>query len=62
MSRSVLCRGFTLIELLVTIALAAVVMVLAVPSLQEMLATQRGRTVASEMQIAAQETRSAALK
>lgn len=54
--------GFTLIELLVTVALAAVVMVLAVPSLQEMLATQRVRTAASELQIAAQETRSAALK
>lgn len=62
MRKSVRVRGFTLIELLVTIALVAVLMVLAVPSVQEMLATQRVRTVASEMQIAAQETRSAALK
>ncbi|MBK6358575.1 MAG: GspH/FimT family pseudopilin [Comamonadaceae bacterium] len=37
-------------------------MVLAVPSMQEMLATQRVRGAASELLITAQETRSAALK
>lgn len=55
-------RGFTLIELMVTVSLAAILLVVAVPSMQEMLATQRVRTAASEMQMAAQETRSAALK
>lgn len=55
-------RGFTLIELMVTVSLAAVLMLLAVPSMQEMLATQRVRGAASEMLITAQETRSAALK
>mgnify|MGYP001119304179 FL=1 len=62
MNRIAFNRGFTLIELMVTVSLAAILLLLAVPSMQEMLATQRVRTVASELQIAAQETRSAALK
>ena len=62
MKRRANIRGFTLIELMVTVSLAAVLMVLAVPSMQEMLATQRVRGAASELLITAQETRSAALK
>ena len=62
MNRIANIRGFTLIELMVTVSLAAVLMVLAVPSMQEMLATQRVRGAASELLITAQETRSAALK
>ncbi len=62
MNRIAVNRGFTLIELMVTVSLAAVLMVLAVPSMQEMLATQRVRGAASELLITAQETRSAALK
>ena len=55
-------RGFTLIELLITVALAAIMLALAAPALQGMLANQRVSAAASELMTTAMQTRSAALK
>lgn len=55
-------RGFTLIELLVTMALAAIMLTLAAPGLQTMLANQRLSAAASDFMTTAMQARSAALK
>jgi len=55
-------RGFTLIELMVTVALAAVMMTLAAPGLQTLLANQRLSSAASDLMTAAMQARSTALK
>lgn len=54
--------GFTLIELLVTMALAAVFAVLAVPSLQTMMAGQRVSAAASDLHAAAMQARGVAMR
>lgn len=54
--------GFTLIELLVTLAMVAIMMSLAGPSFQGLIANQRVSTAASELQSAAMQARGAALK
>lgn len=41
--------GFTLVELLVTIAVFAIIATLAVPSMQQLMASQRVRSVASDI-------------
>ena len=55
-------RGFTLIELMVTLTMAAVLMLLAVPSMQKLLANQQLSGSASELMTTAMQARSAALK
>lgn len=42
-------RGFTLVELMVTVAVAAVLLMIAVPSFRHMLATNQLNTVANEL-------------
>ncbi len=42
-------RGFTLVELMVTIAVFAIIVSLAVPSMQQMISSQRVRAVASDI-------------
>lgn len=54
--------GFTLIELLITVTLVGVFAVLAIPSLTEMMATQRLRSTADNLHIAALQARSIALR
>ena len=54
--------GFTLTELLVTLALVAIMLTLAAPSMQKILANQRLSAAASDFMATAMQARSAALK
>jgi type IV fimbrial biogenesis protein FimT len=54
--------GFTLIELLIVMAMVAVMMTLAVPGLRQLLANQQLSAAASDLQAAAMQARSTALK
>lgn len=54
--------GFTLIELLVAIAIAAILAAMAAPSFSQMIANQRTKTLAADLQIALTRARSEALK
>lgn len=54
--------GFTLIELLITVTLVGIFAVLAIPSLTEMMATQRLRSTADNLHISALQARSIALR
>lgn len=54
--------GFTLLELLVTIAVVAIVASLAVPSFQNMIATQRVRSAGNDLLVAFNFARSEAVK
>ncbi len=54
--------GFTLIELLVTMALAAVLLMLAVPGMQALMANQRLSSASSNLLASAMQARSTALK
>jgi type IV fimbrial biogenesis protein FimT len=55
-------RGMTLIELLTVIAIAAILAMVAVPSFTKIIATQRLKSAASNLQIALLTARSEALK
>jgi type IV fimbrial biogenesis protein FimT len=55
-------RGFTLIELMTVIAVAAILAMVAVPSFLKIIATQRLRSAASNLQVALLVTRSESLK
>ncbi len=55
-------RGFTLIELLITLAIAAVMLVLAAPGLQTLLANQRLTSAADSLQASVLQARSTALR
>lgn len=55
-------HGFSLIELLVTISIAAILMLLAVPNLQTLLANQRLSAAATSFMVSAMQARSSALK
>jgi type IV fimbrial biogenesis protein FimT len=54
-------RGFTITELLVSLAIAAVLATVAVPSFNGIIASQRARTFASDMYVAIAKTRAAAI-
>jgi len=54
-------RGFTLLELLVTVAVAAVLMSLAVPSMRELIALQRLKSINAELVTDLQYARSEAV-
>jgi type IV fimbrial biogenesis protein FimT len=56
------CAGFTLVELLVTIAIAAILMGVAVPSFSTFIATQRIKTAAFDLTSTLIQARSEALK
>lgn len=55
-------RGFTLMEMLVTLAVVAIVASLAVPSFQNMIATQRVRSAANDLVASLNFARSEAVK
>ena len=55
-------RGYTLLELLVTVAIVAIVASLAVPSFQNMIATQRVRSAANDLVASLNFARSEAVK
>lgn len=55
-------RGFTLLELIVTLAVAAIIISLAVPSFSNMLARHRLSAAASTLKLDLQEARSQAIK
>ncbi len=55
-------RGFTLIELIITVAIAAIVMAIGVPSFQGMMRNNRAATQANEMISALNLARSEAVK
>ncbi|WP_217646250.1 pilus assembly FimT family protein [Halomonas korlensis] len=55
-------RGFTLIELLITLALAAIIMTIAVPSFQRMMAVTRVASDYNEILFGLNYTRSEAIK
>ena len=54
-------RGFTMTELVVTVALAAILATIAVPSFNGMIATQRARTFAADLYVTLAKARSEAL-
>lgn len=54
--------GFTLIELMIVMAMVAVMMTLAVPGMRQLLANQQLSAAASDLQAAAMQARSTALK
>ena len=54
--------GFTLVELMVTIAIAAILLAIGVPSFQSMIASQRLKAAASTLQAYLNLTRAEALK
>lgn len=55
-------RGFTLLELLITMAVVAILAAVAVPSFQNMIATQQVRSAASDLVSALNFARSEAVK
>ena len=55
------CRGFTLIEVVVTLAVAAILMSVAVPSFQQMMETNRIAAITNDFSRALQLTRSEAV-
>ena len=55
------CAGFTLIELAVTISIAAILIVIAIPSFSKLTASQRAKTAASELYASLLQTRSEAI-
>lgn len=55
-------RGFTLLELLITMAVVAILAAIAVPSFQNMIATQQVRSAASDLVSALNFARSEAVK
>jgi type IV fimbrial biogenesis protein FimT len=55
-------RGFTLLEMMVVVALAAIMLSLAVPSLRDLIVGQRVKTAAFAFASAAVEARSEAIK
>jgi type IV fimbrial biogenesis protein FimT len=55
-------RGVTLIELLTVVAIAAILAMVAVPSFKKIIATQRLKSAASNLQVALLTARSEALK
>lgn len=61
-SRSTCARGFTLIELLITIAMFSIIAAVAVPSFTETAATQRVRSLATDLHTALLQARSEAIK
>jgi type IV fimbrial biogenesis protein FimT len=54
-------RGFTLTELVVTVALAAILATIAVPSFNGIIATQRARTLAADLYVTIAKTRAEAI-
>ena len=60
--RSAAHAGFTLIELVVTMALAIVFLVVAVPSMQDFMASQQVAATATSLQTAAMQARSRAMQ
>jgi type IV fimbrial biogenesis protein FimT len=54
-------RGFTMTELIVTLSVAAILASVAVPSFNGIIASQRGKTLASALYATLAKTRSAAL-
>jgi type IV fimbrial biogenesis protein FimT len=54
-------RGFTMTELIVTVSVAAILVTMAVPSFNGIIATQRARTLASALYATLAKTRSTAL-
>ncbi len=54
--------GFSMVELMVTVAIAAVLLALGVPSFQSLIASQKVKAAASSLQVSLNMTRSEALK
>ena len=54
-------RGFTMTELIVTVSVAGILATMAVPSFNGIIATQRARTLASELYVTIAKTRAEAI-
>lgn len=62
MRDTALKRGFTLIELLITVALIAILLAIGIPSFRNLIQNSRATSIANDLLLAVQLTRSEAVK
>ena len=62
MHRKHRARGFTLVELMVVLSVLAILLAMATPSMTQLVATQRVRSMASDLHVALVRARSEAVK
>ena len=62
MSRPAHALGFSMVELMVTVAVAAIILGIGVPSFQSLIASQKVKAAASNLQVSLSLTRTEALK